>query len=85
MSHPSLPTFVKIKNEFIHLRELSHENIVKVYEIYIDKQKGRIYTVMELIKGKEMFEVINQLGSYSGKFGRLPFLCLNHWESSQRK
>ncbi|KAL4450265.1 hypothetical protein ABPG74_008971 [Tetrahymena malaccensis] len=61
-------TIMNIKNEFLHLRELQHKNIVKVYEIYIDKTKGKIYTIMELIKGREMFEVINQLGSYSGNF-----------------
>ncbi|EAR98522.3 Serine/Threonine kinase domain protein (macronuclear) [Tetrahymena thermophila SB210] len=66
-------TIMNIKNEFLHLRELQHKNIVKVYEIYIDKTKGKIYTIMELIKGREMFEVINQLGSYSEQIAKKIF------------
>lgn len=48
------------------MRQLDHPNIVKVYELYIDKLGGRIHSVMELIAGKEMFEVIHELGHYSG-------------------
>lgn len=56
----------KIKSEFIHLKTFDHPNIVKVYELYIDKLSGRIHSVMEFIEGKEMFEVIHELGNYSG-------------------
>ena len=51
----------------MNLRKLNHENIVKVYELYIDIQKGKIFTVMELVNGGEMFEIIKDSGSYSGK------------------
>jgi len=58
--------FEKIKNEFLHHKLLNHPNIVKVFELYIDSLRGAIYSVMELIKSKEMFEVIHELGHYSG-------------------
>jgi len=47
--------------------KLDHCNIVKVFELYIDESKGRIYSIMELINSSEMFEVIKSYGSYSGK------------------
>lgn len=37
-----------------------------MYELYVDKLSGKIHSVMELIEGKEMFEVIHSLGHYSG-------------------
>lgn len=48
------------------MKKLDHKNIVKMYEMYIDKTNGIIYTVMEYIKEKEMFEIIRSLGHYSG-------------------
>ena len=61
-------SLLKIKNEFLHHRLLDHPNIVKVFELYIDSLKGTIYSVMELVRSKEMFEVIHELGHYSGFF-----------------
>lgn len=37
-----------------------------MYELYIDYVKKTIYTVMELAECKEMFETIQDLGTYSG-------------------
>ncbi|CAK76827.1 unnamed protein product (macronuclear) [Paramecium tetraurelia] len=56
--------------EFKSMFKLQHENIVKVHKLYIDFNDGfqsesKAHVVMELIKGKEMFEVINELGHYS--------------------
>ncbi|CAD8175537.1 unnamed protein product [Paramecium pentaurelia] len=56
--------------EFKRLVELSHDNIVKAYKMYLDFDTGfqsesQAFVVMELIKGKEMFEVINDSGHYS--------------------
>lgn len=65
MSNNNLIYF-QIKSEFIHLKTFDHPNIVKVYELYIDNLSGRIHSVMEFIEGKEMFEVIHELGHYSG-------------------
>ena len=58
--------FLKIKYEFENLKRLNHENIVCVHELYIDVVKGKIYTVMELVNGGEMFETIKNSGSYTG-------------------
>ena len=60
--------FIKIKYEFENLKRLNHENIVRVQELYIDVLKGKIYTVMELVNGGEMFETIKNSGSYTGLF-----------------
>ncbi|KAL4454207.1 hypothetical protein ABPG74_012164 [Tetrahymena malaccensis] len=56
---------LNVIREFKNLRELNHPNIVKVYELYVDETKGRIYTIMELVEAKEMFDVISKLGQYS--------------------
>jgi len=52
--------------EFKHHRKLNHKNIIKVYELYIDYITNRVYMVMELAECQEMFEVIKDLGNYSG-------------------
>ena len=57
---------MKLKYEFENLKRLNHENIVGVHELYIDVVKGKIYTVMELVNGGEMFETIKNSGSYTG-------------------
>jgi len=62
-----MPKLKKITYEFKRLRKLTHENIIQVYEVYIDSIKGKVYTVMELVTGKEMFEALQDLGGYSGK------------------
>lgn len=56
--------------EFNNLVQLSHENIVKMHELYIDYNDGfqsesRAFIIMDFIDGQEMFEVINDLGHYS--------------------
>jgi calcium/calmodulin-dependent protein kinase I len=56
--------------EFSNLVKLSHENIVKMYELYVDYNDGfqsesSAYVIMDFIDGQEMFEVINELGHYS--------------------
>jgi len=37
-----------------------------VYDLYVDYFKKKIYTVMELAECREMFDVIKDLGHYSG-------------------
>lgn len=46
--------------EFRSLVELQHPNIVKVHKLFIDFKDGfqgqsKIYVIMELVEGKEMF------------------------------
>lgn len=38
---------------------------MKAYELHIDLNRNTIYLVMELVDGKEMFEVIHDLGYYN--------------------
>lgn len=59
-----------VKKEFEKLKELQHGNIISVHELIIDKMLGAIYLVMELFKGKEMFELLSDIGSYNGGFRR---------------
>jgi len=56
---------VLIVNEFKNHHKLSHKNIIKVYELYIDYVTKKIFTIMELADCREMFEVIQNLGHYS--------------------
>lgn len=41
------------KNEFANLNALNHELIIKVYEMFINKSKGRVNIVMEFMDGFE--------------------------------
>ena len=52
--------------EFKNHSQLNHKNIIKVYELYIDYITKRVYMVMELAECDEMFEIIKDLGHYSG-------------------
>ena len=52
----------KDRNRFLYeislLKELDHPNIVKVFEYFVDVEK--IYIVMELCSGGELYEEINK-------------------------
>ena len=45
---------------------MHHVNIVDVHELYIDNNNKKVYTILEYIEGKEMYEAIKSLGHYSG-------------------
>lgn len=47
------------------MKRMDHANIVKVYELYIDDYNGKIYLILELMRGKELYDVIHKLGHYS--------------------
>ena len=38
---------------------------MRVFELYIDMEGAKIYTIMELVRASEMFDVIHKLGCYS--------------------
>jgi serine/threonine protein kinase len=55
--------------EFRHLLKIVHPNVVRTYRMYIDVGNGlsagmKVYVIMELVEGSEMFEFIQQLGHY---------------------
>ena len=47
------------------MKRLDHKNIVKVYKVYIDYINANVYTVMELIKGKELVDILHKMEHYS--------------------
>lgn len=55
------------KNEFNIMKKLKHQNIVEVKEIFVDLFKHQIYTLMEFIDGKELFDTIVESGAFTGK------------------
>ncbi|XP_055385458.1 calcium/calmodulin-dependent protein kinase type 1 isoform X2 [Condylostylus longicornis] len=54
-----------LENEIKVLRRLTHPNIVQLLETYEDKSK--VYLVMELVTGGELFDRIVEKGSYTEK------------------
>jgi serine/threonine protein kinase len=60
--------FIAAQMEYELMKKLDHRNIVKAEDIYLERESGCIYTVMEMIDGKEMFEMISEIGAYSGKY-----------------
>eukprot|EP00826_Nyctotherus_ovalis_P059986 TRINITY_DN8389_c0_g1_i1.p2 TRINITY_DN8389_c0_g1~~TRINITY_DN8389_c0_g1_i1.p2 ORF type:complete len:131 (+),score=35.81 TRINITY_DN8389_c0_g1_i1:462-854(+) len=55
-----------IKNEFQLQKELSHPNIVKVYELYYNPVASHIKIVMELVSGVQLFEDVESNGPFTG-------------------
>lgn len=55
-----------IKNEFLLQKILSHPNIVKVHEMFYNPMTSNIKLVMEMIKGCELFELIEKNGPIIG-------------------
>jgi len=54
-----------LRREIQIMKKLSHPNILKLYEVYEDDEQ--FYLVMELVKGKELFDKIVERGMYSEK------------------
>lgn len=44
------------KKEFEIMQKLSHPNIVKSFEIFVNEQKKEVHQVLEFIDGKEIFD-----------------------------
>lgn len=58
------------KKEFERLKKIDHENIIAVHELLIDNLVGNVYLVMEFFKGKEMFQLLTEIGCYDGRLRR---------------
>eukprot|EP01097_Dermamoeba_algensis_P002647 TRINITY_DN2047_c0_g1_i1.p1 TRINITY_DN2047_c0_g1~~TRINITY_DN2047_c0_g1_i1.p1 ORF type:complete len:362 (-),score=66.70 TRINITY_DN2047_c0_g1_i1:76-1161(-) len=52
-----------LKREIRIMKKVSHPNILKLYEVY--EEDDDFYLVMELVKGKELFDRIVERGQYS--------------------
>jgi len=61
------------KKEYQVLKKLNHINIVKVYDLFVDPARGKIHIVMELIKGKHMFDAISEIGTYTESVAKCLF------------
>jgi len=59
----SLMSQTSLDNEIAVLRKIKHPNIVQLYEIYDCTDK--LYLVMELVTGGELFDRIVEKGSYT--------------------
>jgi len=60
-----LKLLADIKREVEIMFKLSHPNVLKLHEIFKDKEK--VYIVMELVQGSELFDRIVQRGYYTEK------------------
>lgn len=54
-----------LKTEYRNLKKICHDNIVKVYELYIDDFHAMVYSVMEYFNGEEMFSHITKICNYT--------------------
>ncbi|EGR30641.1 protein kinase domain protein [Ichthyophthirius multifiliis] len=59
------------QNEINIMRELDHPNIIRLYEIYEDQRK--IYLVMELCQGGELFDLITTRQKFTEQEARIIF------------
>lgn len=51
----------QLESEIVALQQLHHPNIITLYDVYITSEK--IYIVMELMKGGELFDYVVQKGT----------------------
>ncbi|SCM13041.1 calcium-dependent protein kinase 5, putative [Plasmodium chabaudi adami] len=53
----------RLKREILIMKQMDHPNIIKLYEVYEDSEK--LYLVLELCTGGELFDKIVKHGSFS--------------------
>jgi len=58
---------IMIQTEIDIMRMIEHPNIISLHEVFEDKTTKKIYLVMELVTGGELFDRIVEKGSYSEK------------------
>ena len=61
---------LNLKNEFNHLVRLRNEHIIRVHELLIDNREGTVHLIMEYAQGRELFEVLSEIGHYDGRLSR---------------
>lgn len=55
------------QNEFNNMKKINSEFVAKVYEMFYDQNKCKIYTVMEYCKGFTLQKLISEVGVLTGK------------------
>lgn len=59
------------KNEAAMQQELDHPNVIQVQELFVDKDAGTVYIVMEFMVGGELFNQLRRHGCYTEKKSKL--------------
>lgn len=62
-----------VKNEFLIQKQLTHERIVKVFEMYYDPLKSRMSLIMERVSGSELFVSICKNGPFTEIIAQILF------------
>jgi hypothetical protein len=57
---------LNLKAEFEHVARLSQDNVVRVYELIVDRRNGTVHLIMELFDGQELFVLLAEVGHYDG-------------------
>jgi serine/threonine protein kinase len=55
------------EREFELIKNMQHPNVISGVETFFNKSRSEVSIVMEYIEGKEIFDVIGEIGSYSEK------------------
>jgi len=61
----------RLRMEVEILKKVKHPNIISLKEVYDDDPK-KLYLVMELVTGGELFNKIVEIGSYSENIAKRP-------------
>eukprot|EP00826_Nyctotherus_ovalis_P023116 TRINITY_DN1779_c0_g1_i11.p1 TRINITY_DN1779_c0_g1~~TRINITY_DN1779_c0_g1_i11.p1 ORF type:complete len:172 (-),score=40.33 TRINITY_DN1779_c0_g1_i11:1138-1653(-) len=75
----------KVMREMCLVQKLKHPHLSRIYEVITDKKK--VYMVMELVRGGELFDTIERRGKLSEKQARVYFQqivsCLEYCHNHQ--
>jgi serine/threonine protein kinase len=58
------------ENEFLILKLLDHKNIVHAIELFKDEFKSEVYIVMQYVEGKEIMDMLAEMGRYDERDAR---------------
>ncbi len=54
--------------EFENAFKLDHPSIMKVFELFVEEKRGRLYLIMEYIKHKSLGKMLRERGKMKGGF-----------------
>ena len=67
-------TIRSMYNEIVIMRKLCHKNVIRMYEVY--ENESYIHLVLEYLKGGELFQKLQNKGTYSEKDASVVIKCL---------